>query len=88
MIDLDQFIERAAIREFQGGQSRFAAETAAAAEQGCKRHEAINAIRAGHSQEAQDNRSADAGRAAHDLPGVQSYAQQKDRSMSGRGVQA
>lgn len=40
-LDLDQFTERAAIREFCGGQTRFAAETGAAREQGLERWQAI-----------------------------------------------
>ncbi len=41
MIDLDAYEERAAIIEFDGGLSRFQAETLAAKEQGAARHEVI-----------------------------------------------
>lgn len=45
MLDLDQFTERAAIREFCAGMTRFEAETAAAREQGLDRWQAIKEIR-------------------------------------------
>ncbi len=45
MFDVDAFEERAAIVEYDGGLSRFRAETAAAAAQGVSRHEAIEASR-------------------------------------------
>lgn len=40
-MDLDAFVERAAIKEYCGGMSRFQAETEAAEAQGFKRWEAI-----------------------------------------------
>lgn len=43
--DLDQFTERAAIREFDGGQSRFDAETGAAQEQGVARWQALQMVK-------------------------------------------
>ena len=43
-VDLDAFEERAAIAEFDGGLSRFQAETLAAQAQGFERWEAIGAI--------------------------------------------
>ena len=45
MFNIDQFEERAAICEFDGGMSRFAAETAAAREQGLARWEALKFVR-------------------------------------------
>ncbi|SMO69659.1 hypothetical protein [Paracoccus laeviglucosivorans] len=45
MLDIDQFEERAAICEFDGGMSRFAAETAAAREQGLARWEALKFVK-------------------------------------------
>ena len=51
MFDLDAWEERSAIMEFDGGLSRFRAETAAAAAQGVTRHEAI---RIRNSQQARD----------------------------------
>lgn len=54
--DVDQFEERAAIAEFDGGATRFAAETMAAQEQGLARWQAVklakearDAQRNGHS---------------------------------------
>ena len=44
MIDLDQFEERAAIMEFDGGLSRFRAETLAAQAQGRQRKEVLDEI--------------------------------------------
>lgn len=41
----DQFNERAAIREFDGGQTRFDAETAAAQEQGVPRWQALQLVK-------------------------------------------
>lgn len=41
MIDVDQFEERAAIMEFDGGMSRFRAETEAAKAQGVQRWQAL-----------------------------------------------
>ena len=41
----DQFNERAAIREFDGGQTRFDAETAAAQEQGVARWQALQIVK-------------------------------------------
>jgi len=45
MTDIDAFEERAAIMEFDGGLTRFKAETLAAETQGKKRWEVINEIR-------------------------------------------
>ena len=87
MLNLDAFEERAAIIEFCGGQSRFAAETAAAAEQGFKRHEALNAIRDGHTSQARDNRSPATGRAADDVPAMQPAPQEADGPLPSRWVQ-
>lgn len=42
MIDLDKYEERAAIMQFDGGLTQFAAETAAAKEQGHTRYEVIH----------------------------------------------
>jgi len=54
MIDLDAFEERAAIMEFDGGMTRFQAETEAAKLQGVTRWEALqHAKRIGYSATAQ-----------------------------------
>lgn len=44
MIDVDQFLERAAIMEFDGGMSRYQAETEAAKAQGVPRWQALKAV--------------------------------------------
>lgn len=80
-MNLDGFIERSAIKEFDGGMSRFQAETEAAAEQGFKRFEVLNEIRNGNSQPAR-NISAPIDRdAKNDLPGMQRGAKEQDRPM-------
>jgi type VI protein secretion system component VasF len=68
MFDLDAFEERAAIMEFDGGLSRFRAETAAAQAQGVSRHEAI---RIRNSQQTRDQRQAAERDAADAMPRVQ-----------------
>lgn len=44
MIDVDLFLERAAIMEFEGGLSRYQAETEAAKAQGVPRWQALKAV--------------------------------------------
>jgi hypothetical protein len=69
--DLDAFEERAAIMEFDGGMSRFNAETMAAKRQGFQRREVMDAIGKRNSAPARDQREA-VERERHDnLPGVQ-----------------
>lgn len=54
--DLDQWQERAAIMEFDGGLSRFAAETEAAKRQGKTRWEALeHAKRGGNPASGRDH---------------------------------
>lgn len=67
--DIDAFEERAAIAEFDGGQSRFQAETMAAQAQDVTRWQALQIIRgtkdangSGHSQGCRDTGPAMAGR--------------------------
>ena len=70
-MDLCAFEERAAVREFDGGQTRFAAETAAAAEQGRQRWEFMDAIRQRDTARGGDHRPGDERDAADHVPGVQ-----------------
>ena len=89
----DQFEERAAICEFEGGMSRFAAETAAAREQGMERWQAMREIRdadrGGNPESGGDRPAAVAGHgSAHDLPGVQPDSAQKVGPVSQRLAQA
>lgn len=44
MIDVGRFVERAAIMEFEGGLSRYQAETEAAKAQGVQRWQALKAV--------------------------------------------
>ena len=52
-VNVDQFLERAAIMEYDGGLSRFAAETAAAKAQGFDRWQAIGAVAKGLAENAE-----------------------------------
>ncbi len=89
MIDFDEFEERAAIMEFDGGLSRFEAETRAAAAQGFKRHEVLDAIRNRDFARGGNNRPAmDGQRGAHDVPGVQRAAEEENRPVLERDAQA
>lgn len=76
MIDIDEFEERAAIREHDGGVTRFRAETEAAKEQGHARWEVIDEIRKRHSARPRDRGQAPGGHAAGDLPVMQPHTNQ------------
>lgn len=71
-MDTDQFEERAAIMEFEGGLSRFRAETEAARAQGVSRWEAIGNVskrvvdQAWHQREALARRECE-----DDMPAMQ-----------------
>lgn len=86
----DQFAERAAIREFDAGMSRFDAETAAAQEQGMARWQALQLVKEhedangcgpagadGHQPHTMGGR-----RDADDLPRVQPEPQEEARPVS------
>lgn len=89
MVNLDEFEERSAIMEFDGGLSRFDAETRAARAQGFKRHEVLDAIRNRDLALGGDNRPAvDGQRGSHDVPGMQRAAEEENRSMPERDAQA
>lgn len=92
MFDRDAFEERAAIMEFEGGLSRFDAETAAAAAQGMSRWQAMEAIRNGNSMgdrpAPRDHREADDRNGQGAVPGMQLAAAEQDRPMPQRHVQA
>lgn len=91
-IDRDQFEERAAIMQFDGGLSRFEAETQAAKAQGLTRWQAMEAIRNGNSlgdhPAARDQREANDRNGQGGLPGMQRSAAEQDRPMPQRHVQA
>lgn len=85
MIDIEAFEERAAIMEFDGGLSRFRAETLAAAAQGKRRDEVMNEIRRRDSERARHRAGALARQQrADDLPGVQPAPQEEARPVSER----
>jgi hypothetical protein len=90
--DPDAFEERAAIVEFDGGLSRFQAETMAAKAQGLTRWQALteaaNANRNGNPARGGDKPAQARRDAAHHLPGVQPASQEQDRPVSERDVQA
>lgn len=92
MLDLDQFIERAAICEFDGGMSRFAAETLAAKEQGLARWQALKEISDADGQRVAGGHGHSAHalageRDADDLPGMQRASEEEERPVSERDAQ-
>ena len=92
-LNLDQFLERAAICEFEGGITRFSAETAAAREQGMERWQAMEAIRNangnGNPAIGADRHAALAGeRGQMPVSRMQSAPEEKNRSMPERVAQA
>lgn len=91
MIDVDAFLERAAIMEFDGKLSRYQAEVEAAKRQGVSRWQAMKAVddakRMGNSPEARNFGQADQRHGANALPGVQSGTEEQARSVPVRDVQ-
>lgn len=92
MFDRDTYEERAAIIEFDGGLSRFDAETRAAQAQGLTRWQALEAIRngnrMGNPSAARHHRQENNRNHKDALPGVQPAPAQQDRPMPERHVQA
>ena len=86
--DMDAFDERAAICEYCGNETRFAAETIAASEQGLKRWEAINEIRTRNSASGGNIRPAAIRDTADHMPGVQPVQEKQNGSMPERVVPA
>lgn len=87
-MDLDQFEERSAIMEFDGGMSRFEAETRAAQAQGYQRHEVMNAIRERDFARGGDHSSeVDRGQRADNVSAMQRDTAQEDRPVSERNPQ-
>lgn len=85
-MDLDAWEERAAIMEFDGGLSRFEAETRAAQSQGKQRFEVVNEISKRNSAGQRHHGSSPARHPAGNLPRVQSPAAQEVRSVPERNV--
>lgn len=92
MIDVDAFLERCAILEFEAGLSRYQAECSAARMQDCSRWEAMKAVsdakRMGNSQQARDLGQADQWNGADNLSGMQPAPEEQARSVPKRDVQA
>lgn len=77
--DKEAFEERAAIMEFDGGLSRFRAETMAAEAQGTTRWRALGEITRGIVKEARDQREAVARQQRADgMPAMQPNAKKED----------
>lgn len=90
---LDAWAERSAIMEFDGGMSRFEAETRAAESLGVTRHEMLKGagdeIGGGHSARGRDTDAPLARQPRKDdLSGVQRNAAEENRPMSQPDAQA
>jgi hypothetical protein len=82
--DREAFEERAAIMEFDGGMTRFQAETRAAKAQGVSRWEAIGNVAGRLVERARDQRAM-AGQSREDhVPGMQPHAAQEARPVPKR----
>jgi len=87
--EFEAWNERAAIMEFDGGLTRFKAESQAAEAMGRKRWEFVNhANSRGHSGRGGDNGSTAGRDAENHLPGVLGQAEEEERPMPVRDVQA
>lgn len=86
--DAEAFAERAAIMEFDGGLSRWEAETQAAKAQGLTRWEAINhAKRIGNPAPARHHRAAVVGNGQGDMPAMQPATAQQGGHLPERDIQ-
>jgi hypothetical protein len=90
MIDVDQFLERAAIKEFDGGMSRYQAETEAAKAQGVPRWQALKAVQdaniGGNPRLGGDRGQAHVRHGSGAMPRVQPTQAQQVGSVSERDV--
>ena len=88
IFDIDAWVERSAIMEYDGGMSRFQAETLAARAQGLTRWQALEAVkhakRIGHSAPARDHAAPHVGNGADNLPAMQPASAQQDGSLPKR----
>ena len=76
-MDLDALIERASIMEYEGGLSRFRAETLAAQAQGHQRREVLDEIeRRRNLAKARDQRPSDERHGSGAVSGVQPHPQE------------
>ncbi len=85
-MDIDAFVERAAIKEYDGGLSRFRAETEAAAEQGFARWKVIHALLERNSASARHHGGTDVRHGPDDLSQMQRRSDEKDRPLPQRDV--
>lgn len=86
MINLDEFEERAAIMEFDGGMSRFRAETLAAQRQGYQRRDALDAISKRNTRQAPDHGQALERNGSDDLSRMQSGPKEQEGSVPERHI--
>lgn len=86
MIDMDQFQERAAIMEFDGGMPRFRAETLAAQAQGYQRKEVFDEIGRRDFARERDQREAGKRDGNDNLPPMQCASEKEERPMPERHV--
>lgn len=86
MIDVDAFEERAAIMEYDGGLTRFEAETLAAQAQGVTRWEALGEIGKRLVEAARNKREAAERNAEGDMPGVQPASEKENGPVPKRDV--
>lgn len=90
MIDVDQFLERAAIMEFDGGMSRYQAETEAAKAQGVARWQALKAVQdaniGGNTRHGGDRGQAHVRDGSGAMPRVQPAQAEQNGSVSERDL--
>ena len=90
MIDVDLFLERSAIMEFEGGLSRYQAETEAAKAQGVLRWQALKAVQdaniGGNPRLGGDRGQAHVRDGSGDLSRVQPTQAEQDGPVSERDV--
>lgn len=88
---MEAFEERAAIIEFDGGLSRFEAETLAAKAQGLSRWQALEAVRnaerMGNSQSARDHGQTAQRHGSNDLSAMQPTQAEQGRGVPKRDIQ-
>ena len=91
-MDVDLFLERAAIMEFEGGLSRYQAETEAARAQGVLRWQALKAVQdaniGGNPRGGGDRGQANIGHGSDDLPGMQPTQAEQVGPVSERDLHA
>lgn len=87
-MDLIRFYELAGMFEFDDGETRFRAETKAAARLGAQRWEVLNEIKRRDFERSRDQRQASGGQPANNLPAMQPDPKEETRPVSERDVPA